>query len=775
VVFALAATTSLSWVGCASTTKPSQAAETGPITVPRKTVSLDAKALAERLGKDAPPLRRIWPTLPPDVRQAVERRLQAFDTVEARQREIERRQESMNLFDTSATVSLAELVFLLEETAFGPPSPARTEALATLASLYGSAQRTADIMGLADQLARGLEIPRRGDDFAAFFKAFAEGSAALHRAFVAAVLREGAPPTAVSRALLAHASVLANAHDDEGALTMREAALQAFPAQPADAWLGLASAYLAVLDVDRAAIALTRSEAASVGTERPADLASRRAKLVATLERARSVRAVGTPKTAEERLALAETLFAVGQLDRAEPLFRESARELPDDARPIVGLAKLRFQRVEASDLMRVAREVAAMLEPARRLGHPPRELYELSIGLSGLTAFEDVLRGSREPDEMLKRATTIVDRLRALNDEQRAVSPERAAVLGLVLDLATEAIAKGPTFTEALPDLLKGAAARARALAEAKPTDPDARRIAITLSAFSANPQEAFAFVTASPTVPDEPAFVVTRAEIALDIGQSLGDAGKVAAARALVVGAFPSGTRRDARAEALLGDVEALLASTGQGSLAKAATAYGEALKGLAPADRARTLSNLAWVLAHTDKIATAPDVMREAVGAATKDVDRATAIGAMATFALAKAQPEDAVELATQAIALDEHATVALVVRALAKKRLGHPEEGRADALAAIARIEKNTKGTPHRQWGQAGVFGDASLDVNLGIASQRQVYDLRLGGCHRPWLLHETFDLAELRAIAATPAVPTGGDTKQKPPKKRPAAR
>ena len=128
-------------------------------------------------------------------------------------------------------------------------------------------------------------------------------------------------------------------------------------------------------------------------------------------------------------------------------------------------------------------------------------------------------------------------------------------------------------------------------------------------------------------------------------------------------------------------------------------------------------------------------------------------------MATFALARAQPQDAVDLATKALQIDEKAFLPLVCRALGHKRLGHPEAGKQDAALAIERIEKGVATYPRKQWGQSGVYGDSSLDVNLGIGSLRPQYELRMVAFHRPWALFETFDIAELRAIAATPDVPT----------------
>jgi tetratricopeptide (TPR) repeat protein len=711
------------------------------------------------------------------VRLAVEQRMASFSTLEAKAAELRRRRATLTSLDASTVVRFVESFFLLEEVAFGPASEARVEARATLSVLYGNARRTADGMALGEQLAQALSLPRGASAFSEFFRTFAREGDGLHRALVSDVLRAGGPPHALSEALLGHASALAGDHDEDGALTMREAALVAFPEQSAGAWLTLAAGYVRVLDPDRASIALGRSVSAPVGTDRAHDLAERRERLTGLVDRAKTIRAAGTPQTSEARLSLGEDLLAIGLLDRAEPLLVASARELPDDARPIVALAKLRFQRVEAKDLLRVAREVATSLEPARKLAHPSRDLYELAIGLSGLTAFEDVLQGSREPAELVKRATVVVERLHTLNEEQRRLSPRRAAVLAIVLKLAREVIAIGPEFADSLPGLLRKASAEADALADAAADDRDARALALSISAFAAEPNQAFARVIATPKVPDEPWFVATRAEIALDLAQASGDADKLVRVRELVLHELPQGTPRDPRASAVLGDVEALLIASGRGTAVEAAKAYREALAGLPVADHARLYANLAWVSGRLADHGQLIEGLRTAVGKATKAPDRAAALATFGTLALVEGELPAAQQLATQALEAEEDTTLALVVRAIARKRLGLMEEARADAVRAVRNIDKLVAATPRRQWGQRGVSAGASMDVNLGISSLRQVYDLRFSAYQRLWLLHDTFDLAELRALAAMPAPTEAGakDTKgardPKPSKRR----
>jgi tetratricopeptide (TPR) repeat protein len=681
----------------------------------------------------------------------------SFSTLEAKAAEIARRRATLTTLDASSVVRFVESFFLLEELAFAAPSEARVEARALLSVLYANAQRTADAMAFGEQLARALSLPHGASAFAGFFSRFAEEGAGLHRALVADVLRSGQPRSAVSEALLGHASALAGANDEEGALKMREAALAAFPEQSAAVWLSLASGYLRLVDPERAAIALKRSESASAGTDRPTELSERRARLTLLVERARAVRSAGTPNTPEARLALAENLLAIGLLDRAEPLLEASARDLPGDARPIIALGKLRFQRVEAKDILRVAREVAATLEPARKLPHRSRDLYELLIGLVGLTAFEDVLQGSREPAELSRRATVVVARLDGLNEEQRPLSPQRAAVMAIVLKVAKAAITIGPEFGDQLPGLLRTASAEADALSDADPTNRDARALAISIAAFAADPHKAFARVIATPAVPDEPWLVSARAEIALDLAQQTGSLDQLVAVRELVLGTTAlAGARRDPVLSAVLGDVEALLTPSGRGSANKAGIAYREALQGLPAAERARVLSNLAWLIAHTEQITDAPDGMRAAIAAASKGADRAAAIATMGTFALVHTQFEDAESLATQALAIEKDTTLAFIVRALARKRLGRMAEAQADAAQAVKNVDKMLVGSPRRQWGQRGVSSGASMDVNLGISSQKQIYDLRFTAYHRLWLLHDTFDLVELRALATLPS-------------------
>lgn len=760
---ALFAATSVVTTGCA--TKPPHHGKHGGITVPRSTAPLDTKKLADEIGKGAPQPTRIWSTLPEGPRKAIEQRFASLKTLDDKAHELERRQGVINLDDSG--MALAELFYLLEEVSFGPPSDAQVDARAALAGLYGVARTASDASRWAEKLASELGVKPNEEGLMAFLKRFAEEGEGQHRAFVAAVLQQGRPAPAVARALLAHAAFLANKRDYAGALTMREHALKANPGQTAENWIALSTAYTILLDADRADIALKKSEGATMGSDRPADLASLREKAQAKIALTRRAAAIGVPKTPEDRLTLGELYVELGDLDRAEPLLRQAARELPAEARPTIALGRLRFARTEARDFMVSVREVLSILEPARKLARPTTDLYEMTIGLSGLTAVEDTMRGSKDPAELMKRATATVAHLRELNEEHRPLSPQRAAVLDVVLDLAKDALSKGPDFADHMATMLAHAAVQARGVAARYPDEPNARKLAITLAVFAPDATDAATYVLAEPKTPDDPAFVVTRAEIAVDIGKSLDDAGIISRARALVMDGIPEAKRRDPRALVLLGDAELLLSPVRQGSLPKAEGLYRDAIARLPPADRARVIANLAWVTGHTGQIQKVPDLLREAINAATKDADRVTAISVMATFALAAGQPEDAVKLATQALAVDDKAFVPLVCRAIGHKRLGHPEEGKKDAATAIERIEKGLASYPRKQWGQAGVYGDSSLDVNLGIGSLRQQYELRMIAYHRPWALFENFDVRELRAIAATPDKPA---TPEPPPPK-----
>lgn len=743
--------------GCSAHAPQPKPAATA-VEVPRASEPLDLPALADRIALGAPVPRPVWSTLPAHVRRAIEQRLAHAVTPEQKLAEIERRRGAFDFDDEAATISFAETFFLLEVLAFGPASDARTEARAMLAGFYVQAERSGDFVRWTERLARRLDPAQRDHDFSAFLRAFAEGGTGMHRAFAAAAVRDGKPAPSVARALLAHAWYLRGKDDHAGSLSTLEAAFRVDPAQPADLWLVLGSSYALVLDADRAAIALARSESAPAGTMAPDELAKRRSELRRRIALVREVNAAGTPSTPAARLALAEALRGIGAHARAEALLREVARELPGDARPRIALARLRLQRSDATSIPSLAREVLAALEPARKLENRTSELYELMIGLSGLTALEDVLSAIKDPAELSKRAKEVVSRFRALNDEHAALAPERAAVLSVALDLATAGTELGPRFVEALPELLRASHPGARAVLTRYPEDPAARMVGVSAAAFAADPAEAFAFVTAKPAVPDPPALVVTRAEIALDLALSRGDAAMVARARAVADEAQPGDRVRDARVSAVRGDAEVFLARSRAGSLATAEAHYRDAVRGLPSGERARILANLAWVLAQTGRVELAADALREAIGTSSKDTNTATAMAVMATLALSVRQPEDALALTDKAVAIDADHAIALMARAVAKKQLGRPDDARADAARALGRIERSAKTTPGRLWGQSGVFGDATLDFNLGIASESPRYDLRLSAFHRAWWLFLSFDMAELRALGAPPAPP-----------------
>lgn len=754
IALALAALAS----ACGSRGTPARPPRGDGVEAPRTTAPLDLAALAARIGDGAPPLRAIYPTLPADTRARIEARMSAFSTPEQRLAEIERRRGAFDLRDDASALAFGELIFLLEGLAFGPPSDARTEALSRLAALYGVAARTRNLARWAERLAKSLGQPQRQGELAAFTRAFTDGGAGLHRAYVAATLRAGAPRPAVARALLSYAWHVHAGDDLEQALSLREAAVRVDPAQPAETWLTLGTSYVVLLDAERAARALERSRSAPVGAARDDQLTTRREELSRQIARARAVHAAGAPTTAEARLALGEALLALGADARAAAALTQARGELPGDARPRVALARLALRRGHDGDLSAVAREITASLDGARGLDHRTSELYELLIGVSGLTAVEEVLSGGGEPDELARRAGVVLARLRAANAEHGALAPERAAVLGVVLELGAAGVAEGPGFIDALPALLRATHPRAREVLARFPADPAARTVGVGLAAFAADPAEGFAQAVARPQVPDPPALVVTRAEIALDLALSRGDAAWVEQALALAEAAPTGDATRDARVAAMRGDAAVFFARAGRATLPDAERHYRDALRGLPPGEQTRVKSNLAWVLAETGRLDVAADAWRDAVSTAPKESVAATALVAMATLALQARQLDDALSLADRALSLDADSAVARMARATALQRLGRADDARADAARAVARVDRHSKIVPGRLWGQTGAFGDATLDFHLGIGSDSPRYELRLSAFHRVWWLRQPLELAALRALAAPPPPP-----------------
>ncbi|MCC6646841.1 MAG: hypothetical protein IT374_14865 [Polyangiaceae bacterium] len=719
---------------------------------PRAAASLDLARLADDVGRGAPPIRPIWPTLPEDTRRAIEQRLSRFASPEQRLAELDRRGTALDLRDDAGAMALAEQIYLLESLAFGPPSASRTQALSRLAALFGVTERMSELSRWAERVARSLGAPERQGALAPFVRALTEGGE-LHRAYVAETLRAGAPDQAVARALLSHAWYVQTKDDLERARSLREAAVRVDPEQPAAVWITLGSTYAATLDPDGATLARQRAEGAPPGDLTPKKLVERLAELDRAIARAREVKAAGAPTTPEARLALGVALSEIGADARAAQVLTQARDELPRDARPIVALARLTLRRAGGKDLSTVARQIGRSLDVARQLDHRTSELYEILIGVSGLTAVEDVLAGGKDPAEIARRARLMLERLRAANGEHAALAPERAAVLDVVLGLGAAGVAEGPGLVEALPALLRDAQPRAREVMARYPTDPAARAIGVGLAAFAADPAEASALVRARPEVPDPPALVVTRAEIALDLALMSGEAAGVEAARALADELAAGDATLDARIAALRGDVEVVRARAGKGSLAAAERHYRDALRGLPPGEKTRVKANLAWVLAETGRVGESADAYRDAVNTATSEASAGLALVAIATLGLER-QPEDALSLADKALALDADNTMARLTRAVAEQRLGRVDDARDDARRAFARIDRQAKVTPRRLWGQTGAFSDATLDFELGIASDSPRYNLRLSAFHRVWWLRFDFRLDELRALSGS---------------------
>jgi hypothetical protein len=203
---------------------------------------------------------------------------------------------------------------------------------------------------------------------------------------------------------------------------------------------------------------------------------------------ARTIAADEATADAETRLTLARAFETVGRNDEAKNLYADVAEELPDDARPRTGLARLAM--VEAMDVA-TALPLLDGAGPDNRDG----EYYELLVACRALAAVYIILpQLAQNPDRAADLLGPTVLSLHEATVAYMEFQPARASAILLLLEAVEQGMAGGGTNTEDAAGLaLQTVAARALPLAERYPDSPEVAALVVSAALFGTAPDEVF------------------------------------------------------------------------------------------------------------------------------------------------------------------------------------------------------------------------------------------------------------------------------------------
>ncbi|MBN1770697.1 MAG: hypothetical protein JXB32_05510 [Deltaproteobacteria bacterium] len=196
----------------------------------------------------------------------------------------------------------------------------------------------------------------------------------------------------------------------------------------------------------------------------------------------------------EERLALADALDLVGRTDEARTLFEELLSELPEDARPATGLARLALEQ---------SLDITSALPLLEAAGpeHRTETFWELLVTCRAMALFYVVLpQALEDPTRILDMLLEPLRSLREATVAYRDFNEPRALAVLLVIDAALGVAEAPPDPTAdagfspaALQTALAVVAGGSQDLLERFPDAPELVSMAISSALFAATPDGTF------------------------------------------------------------------------------------------------------------------------------------------------------------------------------------------------------------------------------------------------------------------------------------------
>jgi tetratricopeptide (TPR) repeat protein len=586
----------------------------------------------------------------------------------------------------------------------------------------GEAQGSAALEELA-QLAFGV-LQKSGD---------------LHHRTVAALLRRapGHPEIPDVLGRLAPSLVTEDEQLAVGVLR-RSLALRAETAT-ATHWLDLAKLCSQALDVRCGQDALARAEAlAPAGDE---TLKKRLADERANVKRAhRAVELEDAPGLADGL----ERGTALTELERyadARATFEPLARRHPDDARPVVGLA--RVELVDGFDFVAAAQ----ILDQARPREHLDRQWYELVIGVRATALIYHLLPQlmGQQPDQILEALRPTLLQMKQDIDAFEALGAEEGRVLRFIYEVAMEALPKlRSADTSELRAMLRGMLPRAQALRAEVPGNAYAYTLVLAAAELSADRAAALAVLDMPPPPAHAQALAVRRAQAAIDLVAVWDADERVDTMLALVDAVADAPYPLAARRLAVDGHVLARRLGKGRDELLALEQRYVALLAEPGGAADAVLHNNLAVLMAEQGRVAEAQALWTKASELAeeeAKPMPRLNLLASKAAAALASKTELPASDRAELEALAQSGATVEVRLQAQAwlVALAGKAERPKAErALRKVAAKEAATNYRPRNLPGRGGVILRASAQMGLGYSTVLGL-QIQLDLTGIPWLM------------------------------------
>ncbi|MEM9453788.1 MAG: hypothetical protein AAGF11_06385 [Myxococcota bacterium] len=581
-----------------------------------------------------------------------------------------------------------------------------------------------------------------------------QGAGPLHRRTVAALLRTQPDHPDVPQILGRLGSKII---DQDEALAVgvlqRSLSMRGTTATAAH-WLDLAVVCHRALDVSCGREALARAEAlagiAEPGAEPVADStadAGADEALTKRLHRARTMassarRAVELRDAAglDDRLERGRALADLQRFGEARALFEQLMRHHPDDARPVVGLAKVVLS--DGLDFM----AAAELVDRAAPRDHLDRDWYELTIGVRATMLIYYMLPqlADRKPAEIFDALRSPLIQIRADIEALEQLGADEGRVLRFAYDLGMEAWPKSQAEgTEALRAMTRTLLARTRALAGEVPGSLHAYTLMLAAAEFSEDRRAALAVLDVEPPAEHAEALASRRALAALDLVAAWDAAERVPDMLRLLDAIDGEQRPRALRRAVIDGHVIARRLGRGQSSWAELERRY-RALLGQPGAEAdALLLNNLAVVVAEQGRSEQALALWTQAEKSAkpeAQDLPRLNARAVRLALAPGDSGParDDRAEL--QRLARDGKA---VEVRLLAQAWLVATASGSARrkaerALRRAAADEAAKNFRPRNLPGRGGVILRGTVQVGLSYSSIRGM-ELELDMVGVPWLV------------------------------------
>ncbi|MCA9707109.1 MAG: tetratricopeptide repeat protein [Myxococcales bacterium] len=561
----------------------------------------------------------------------------------------------------------------------------------------------------------------------------------LHRRTVASLLR-GAPEHPDVPEVLARLGPKIIDEDEALAVgVVRRSLAMRGPAATAAHWLDLAALCHRALDVSCGRQALAEAEARA-----SADDEAVQARLHEGRELAKSAhRAVELRDAAglDDELDRGQALVHLQRYDEARAVYEQLLRLHPDDARPVVGLARLKL--TDGLDFV----GAAELIERAAPRDHLDRDWYELAIGVRATMLVYHLLPqiADREPKQIFDALRPSLVQLRSDIEALERLGADEGRVLRFVYDLAMEALPKamGADAVHTLRELVRELLPRARALHDEVPRSRHAYSLLLSAAEFSPDRELALAVLDVEPPAEHAGALALRRAQAAFDLVVAWDAVERVPDLLALLDGLDGEGAPREVRLAVLDGRVAAKRLGHAGPSWAELEQGYRALLAEPGGEADARLLNNLAVVVAEQGRGEQARALWTRALEAAPEETRDLPALALRVSY-LSEAPAGSAAERDGR-VALEQLAEAATAAEGRLSARAwlvctakGSGRRKARATLAKAAAADAANNYRPRNLSGRGAIIMRGSFQVGLGYSS-REGMQLQLDAIGVPWLV------------------------------------